>query len=111
MTFFGHDKNNAISVRLMHLYRAFDDYFEIHIKGAQKKDLLTSVISLLHLYRDHVLNPSFLLNSSYINQINRYFSCSFKKIHKSAKYDLTYNFYVTYSFFSFGNWVTQTSKV
>ena len=102
VTFFGHDKNNAISVRLMHLYRTFDGYFESHTKGAQKKNLLTSVISLLHLYRDHVLNPFLWPNSSYIHQINRYFSCSFKKIHKSAKYDLTHNFRFTYSFFSFG---------
>ena len=56
VTFFGHDKNNAISVRLMHLYRTFDDYFESHTKGAQKKNLLTSVMSRLHLYGDHVLN-------------------------------------------------------
>ena len=48
----------------MHLYRAFDDYFGSHTKGAQKKNLLTSVILLLHLYRDHVLNPFLLPNSS-----------------------------------------------
>ena len=48
----------------MHLYRAFDDYFGSHTKGAQKKNLLTSVILLLRLYRDHVLNPFLLPNSS-----------------------------------------------
>ena len=73
VTFFGHDKNNAISVRLMHFYRSFDDYFESRTKYAEKKGLLTSVISLLHVYRDHVLDPFFLPNSSYIHQINRYF--------------------------------------
>ena len=34
VTFFGHDKNNAISVRLIHLYRTFDDDFKSHTKGA-----------------------------------------------------------------------------
>ena len=99
----------------MHLYRTFDYYFESHTKGAQKKKLRTSVILLLHLYRDHVLNPLFYPSSSNIHQINRYFSCSFKKIHKSGKYDLTYNFCVTYSFFSYDllmqQLVTQACKV
>ena len=85
----------------MHLYCAFDDYFGSHTKGAQNKNLLTSVILLLHLYCDHFLNPFLLPNSSEIHQINRYFSRSFKKIHKSARYELTYKFSVTYSSFSF----------
>ena len=99
---FGHGKNSAITVRLMHLHGTFDDYFESQTKGAHKKNLLTSVISLLHLYHDHVLNSFLWPNSSFIHQINRYFSCSFKKIHRSAKYDLTHNFRFTYSFFSVG---------
>ena len=85
----------------MHLYCAFDDYFGSHTKAAQKKNLLISVILLLDLYRDHVLNSFLLPNSFEIRQINRYFSCSFKKIHKSARYELSYKFCVTYSFFSF----------
>ena len=76
----------------MHFYSRFDDYFQSHTKGAQKKNLRTSVISLLYLYRDHVLNSCLLPNSSHSHEIETYFSCSFQKIHKSAKYELTCTF-------------------
>ena len=48
-----------------------------------------------------MLNSCLQPISSHSHQINTYFLCSFQKIHKSAKYDLTHTFCATYPFFSF----------
>ena len=115
VTFFGHDKKMLYPYVLCIFIALLMIILKVTLKVHRKKKLRTSVILLLHLYRDHVLNPLFLPSSSNIHQINRYFSCSFKKIHKSGKYDLTYNFCVTYSFFSYDllmqQLVTQACKV
>ena len=94
----------------MHLYSTFDDDFQSHIKGAQ--NLLTSVMALLC---DHVLNSCLLRNYSGSHQKDTYFSCSFEKIHKSAKCGLIYTFELRSQIFLLAfkcaNWVPPSLNV
>ena len=87
VTIFGHDENNAKNIMLKISYSyvlcifiaLFMIIFKVTLKVLWKKIYLTSVISLLHLYRGHALNPVLWPNSFHNHQINTYFSYSFEK--------------------------------
>ena len=87
VTIFGHDENNAKNIMLKISYSyvlcifiaLFMIIFKVTLKVLWKKIYLTSVISLRHLYRGHVLSPVLWPNSFHNHQINTYFSYSFEK--------------------------------